>query len=469
MDYISTRGKDGPLGYEAALLSGLARDGGLYLPTHYPRFSLDEITAMRGLSYAELAGRIMARFTDGEVDEAELAAMAADAYAAFDDPAVAPLKRLNDDIHVLELFHGPTIAFKDYAMQFLARAFDRALQRHDRQAVILGATSGDTGSAALEAFKGRAAIDVFILFPEGRVSPVQQRQMTSVDAPGAHAVAVHGDFDDCQAIVKDLFNDHSFRDSVNLSAVNSINWARLMPQIVYYFSAALGVGAPQQKVAFSVPTGNFGNVFAGYVAMQMGLPIERLIVASNQNDILTRFFEEGAMRRESVNPSLSPSMDIQVSSNFERLLFELLGRDGAKTASVMADFAATGSFALTEEVMTSARNMFSAYRLDDAGTLAEIAATNAQDGMVLDPHSAVGVSAARRAVADGTVPAGIPVVALACAHPAKFQDAVAKATGARPALPPHLADLMQRPERKHLVGNDASKVKALILETKRSL
>jgi len=469
MDYISTRGKDGPLGYEAALLSGLARDGGLYLPTHYPRFSLDEIAAMRGLSYAELAGRIMARFTDGEVDEAELAAMAADAYAAFDDPAVAPLKRLNDDIHVLELFHGPTIAFKDYAMQFLARAFDRALQRHDRQAVILGATSGDTGSAALEAFKGRAAIDVFILFPEGRVSPVQQRQMTSVDAPGAHAVAVHGDFDDCQAIVKDLFNDHSFRDSVNLSAVNSINWVRLMPQIVYYFSAALGVGAPQQKVAFSVPTGNFGNVFAGYVAMQMGLPIERLIVASNQNDILTRFFEEGAMRRESVNPSLSPSMDIQVSSNFERLLFELLGRDGAKTASVMAGFAATGSFALPEEVMTSARNMFSAYRLDDAGTLAEIAATNAQDGMVLDPHSAVGVSAARRAVADGTVPAGVPVVALACAHPAKFQDAVAKATGARPALPRHLADLMQRPERKHLVGNDASKVKALILETKRSL
>ena len=290
MKYISTRGNDGPLGYEEALLSGLARDGGLYLPTSYPRFSDKEIAAMRGLSYAELAGLVMARFTDGEIEADELTAMAADAYASFDDPAVAPLRHLTGDIHVLELFHGPTIAFKDYAMQFLARAFDRALRRSAQQAVILGATSGDTGSAALEAFQGRDAIDVFILFPEGRVSPVQQRQMTSVIAEGAHAVAVHGDFDDCQAIVKQLFNQHDFRDSVNLSAVNSINWARLMPQIVYYFSAALALGAPQQKVAFSVPTGNFGNVFAGYVARQMGLPIERLIVASNQNDILTRFF-----------------------------------------------------------------------------------------------------------------------------------------------------------------------------------
>jgi threonine synthase len=304
---------------------------GLYLPTSYPRFSDEEIAAMRGLSYAELAGLVMARFTDGEIEADELTAMAADAYAGFDDPVVAPLRHLTGDIHVLELFHGPTIAFKDYAMQFLARAFDRALRRSAQQAVILGATSGDTGSAALEAFQGRDAIDVFILFPEGRVSPVQQRQMTSVIAEGAHAVAVHGDFDDCQAIVKQLFNQHDFRDSVNLSAVNSINWARLMPQIVYYFSAALALGAPQQKVAFSVPTGNFGNVFAGYVARQMGLPIERLIVASNQNDILTRFFEQGAMRREAVNPSLSPSMDIQVSSNFERLLFEMLGRDGVET------------------------------------------------------------------------------------------------------------------------------------------
>ena len=446
MEYISTRGQDGPLGYEEALLSGLARDGGLYLPLSYPAFTGDEIADMAGLSYAELAGRIMARFTDGEIDEAEMTAMAADAYAGFSDPEVAPLKPLAGDIHVLELFHGPTIAFKDYAMQFLSRAFDRALRAAGRQAVILGATSGDTGSAALEAFQGRDAVDIFILFPYGRVSPVQQRQMTSVDAPGAHAVAVGGDFDDCQAIVKALFNDHGFRDEVNLSAVNSINWARLMPQIVYYFKAALALGAPDRAVAFSVPTGNFGNVFAGYVASRMGLPIERLIVASNRNDILTRFFEQGAMQRESVTPSLSPSMDIQVSSNFERLLFELLDRDGNRVAGIMKSFAETGRFELPAEAMQAARGLFSAYRLDDEGTVAEIAAS-AGDGMVLDPHSAVGVSAARRAIADGTVASGVPVVALACAHPAKFQDAVAQATGTPPALPQHLADLMQRPEK----------------------
>ena len=290
MDYISTRGQDGPLGFEQALLSGLARDGGLYLPVEWPRFSKAEIAAMKGLSYTELAGRIMAPFCDGEISEAELTTMATEAYAGFDDPAIAPLVKLNDDIHILELFHGPTIAFKDYAMQFLARAFDRALAKQQKHAVILGATSGDTGSAALEAFQGRDAVDVFILFPDGRVSPVQQRQMTSVIDDGAFAVSVKGDFDDCQALVKTLLNDHKFRDQVGLSAVNSINWARLMPQIVYYFSSALALGAPDRKVAFSVPTGNFGNVFAGYAAVQMGLPVERLIVASNQNDILPRFF-----------------------------------------------------------------------------------------------------------------------------------------------------------------------------------
>ena len=468
MKYISTRGADGPLGYEDALLSGLARDGGLYLPTQYPRFDVEEIRSLSTLSYSELAGQIMSRFTDGEIDAEELAGMAADAYADFDDPAIAPLKHLEGDIHVLELFHGPTIAFKDYAMQFLSRAFDRALKRSSRQAVILGATSGDTGSAALEAFKGRDAIDIFILFPDGRVSPVQQRQMTSVIADGAHAVAVKGDFDDCQAIVKSLFNEHDFRDDVNLSAVNSINWARLMPQIVYYFSAALALGAPDKKVAFSVPTGNFGNVFAGYVAMQMGLPIERLLVASNQNDILTRFFEQGAMRRETVNPSLSPSMDIQVSSNFERLLFELLDRDGARTASVMAEFAETGNFSLPDPVMAKARAIFAAYRLDDAGTIEEIANTARDNGMTLDPHSAVGVSAARRAIADGTVASGTPVVALACAHPAKFQDAVAKATGSTPPLPAHMADLMDRPERSHKVEASPAAVKQLIMEKKRA-
>ena len=468
MEYISTRGQDGPLGYEEALLSGLARDGGLYLPTDYPAFSADEIAAMADLSYAELAGRIMARFTDGEIDEAEITAMAADAYGSFTDPDVAPLRHLNGDIHVLELFHGPTIAFKDYAMQFLSRAFDRALRAKGRHAVILGATSGDTGSAALEAFQGRDAVDIFILFPDGRVSPVQQRQMTSVIADGAHAVAVAGDFDDCQAIVKSLFNDHGFRDTVNLSAVNSINWARLMPQIVYYFASALKLGAPAQKVAFSVPTGNFGNVFAGYVAMRMGLPIERLIVASNRNDILTRFFEQGAMQREGVTPSLSPSMDIQVSSNFERLLFELLNRDGAQVATIMKRFAETGRFDLPPVAMQAAHEHFSAYRLDDEGTLAEIATTQREDGMVLDPHSAVGVSAARRAIADGTVPAGVPVVALACAHPAKFDSAVTNATGTPPVMPPHLADLMSRPEEmKHADASDDA-VRDLVLAHRRA-
>ena len=468
MDYISTRGRDGPLGFEQTLLSGLARDGGLCLPVEWPTFSPDEIAGMRHLSYAQLAGRVMAPFCDGEIDESELVAMAGAAYAGFDHPAIAPLVQLDDTIHVLELFHGPTIAFKDYAMQFLARVFDRVLLNKRQHAVILGATSGDTGSAALEAFQGRGAIDVFILFPDGRVSPVQQRQMTSVIADGAHAVSVKGDFDDCQALVKALFSDLDFRDEVNLSAVNSINWARLMPQIVYYFSSALALGAPDRKVAFSVPTGNFGNVFAGYAAVQMGLPIERLIVASNQNDILPRFFEAGTMARETVAPSLSPSMDIQVSSNFERLLFEMLERDGAKTKSLMDDFAASGEFTLDATVMARAQSLFSAYRLDDLGTIAEIASTTKNDGIVLDPHSAVGLSAARRARLDGTIASDIPIVSLACAHPAKFETAVKIATGKAPTLPPHIADLMTRPEKMQTVAADPDIVKALVLEQRRS-
>ena len=467
MHYYSTRGQDGPLGYEDALLSGLARDGGLYLPETWPKFSHKDIAAMQGLSYAELAGRIMTPFCVGEVDEAELTAMARDAYADFDHPDIAPFATLQDNLHVLELFHGPTIAFKDYAMQFLARAFDRALQKKQQHAVIVGATSGDTGSAALEAFKGRDAVDVFILFPEGRVSPVQQRQMTSVIADGAHAVSVAGDFDDCQAIVKALFNDLEFRDQVNLSAINSINWARLMPQVVYYFAAALRLGAPAKKVAFSVPTGNFGNVFAGYVAVQMGLPVERLIIASNQNDILPRFFASGAMARESVVPSLSPSMDIQVSSNFERLLFELLDRDGRATADVMKQFAETGQFHVDDSVLARAKALFSAYRLDDDGTIAEIAATAKQNNMTIDPHSAVGVYAARQAHADGTVSVDVPIVALACAHPAKFDAAVTKATGVAPKLPPHLADLMKRTERQQHVAATLDAVKSLVLDMKR--
>ena len=469
MDYISTRGQDGPLSFEEALLNGLARDGGLYLPTDWPRFTPAEMEEMKSLSYPELAARIMAPFTNGDPDEGELAKMAQDAYASFTHPDVAPLTDLgSDNLYLLELFSGPTIAFKDYAMQFLSRAFDRALGKAGKRAVILGATSGDTGSAALEAFKGREAVDVFILFPEGRVSPVQQKQMTSVLADGAHALALQGDFDDCQAVVKAAFNDASFREEVGLSAINSINWARLMPQIVYYFASAFKVGAPEKSVAFSVPTGNFGNVFAGWVAKQMGLPIDKLIIASNRNDILTRFFETGQMKRDGVAPSLSPSMDIQVSSNFERLLFEMTGRDGALTAKMMADFASDGTFSVDNDKLEEALSQFAAYRLDDDGTLAEIAHAQSAYGEVIDPHSAVGLYGARQARLDKIVADEVPIISLACAHPAKFPDAVEQAVNDRPALPPHLSDLMSREERFEVVPNDLATIQSHILKARRS-
>ena len=467
MEFISTRGLDGPVSFETALLNGLARDGGLYLPVSWPRFSQDEIRDMQTKSYAELAGLIMSRFTADDIDQGEMTELARQTYADFTHPEVAPLTPVGENIHVLELFYGPTIAFKDYAMQFLSRAFDRALTRQDRTAVILGATSGDTGSAALEAFKGRASVDVFILFPDGRVSAVQQKQMTSIGADGAHAVAVAGDFDDCQDMVKACFNDSVFRDEMNLSAVNSINWARLMPQIVYYFSSALKVGAPDKKVAFSVPTGNFGNVFAGWVAAQMGLPVERFIVASNRNDILTRFFATGTMERQSVDPSLSPSMDIQVSSNFERLLFELLDRDGARVAGLMQQFAQTGNFAVAEDVLQTALSTFSGFCLDDEGTKTEIKTTYEETGMIVDPHSAVGLAAARNARSSGLVSADTPIISLACAHPAKFPDAVYSACGVYPGLPDHLSDLMEREEVMLKADNDMAAVQALLRTERR--
>ncbi|MGB1527944.1 MAG: threonine synthase [Candidatus Puniceispirillaceae bacterium] len=467
MEFISTRGKDGPISFETALLNGLARDGGLYLPVSWPRFNLDEIRQMRDLSYSDLAGLIMSRFTDGEIDQVEMTSLARQSYADFTHPDVAPLRPVAENIHILELFHGPTIAFKDYAMQFLSRVFDRALTRQNRTAVILGATSGDTGSAALEAFKGRDSVDVFILFPNGRVSPVQQKQMTSISAKGAHAVAVSGDFDDCQDMVKACFNDVVFRDEMNLSAVNSINWARLMPQIVYYFASALKVGAPEQTVAFCVPTGNFGNVFAGWVAAKMGLPVEKFIVASNRNDILTRFFATGTMQRRSVDPSLSPSMDIQVSSNFERLLFELLDRDGVEVARLMKRFAKSGSFDVADNVLRSALSLFSGFCLNDDGTRAEIRSTYQQTGMVIDPHSAVGLAGARQARASGLVSQDTPIISLACAHPAKFPDAVQSACGIYPELPEHLANLMQRDDAMLTAENDMEAVQALLRAERR--
>ncbi len=463
MQYISTRGGDAPLGYEDTLLTGLARDGGLFVPSFWPTLSRDEWRGLKGKSYCEVAVAIMAKFTGDDVPLAALKAMVDDTYAGFTDPQIAPLKDIGNNIHLCELFHGPTIAFKDYAMQFLSRSFDRALAARGRRAVILGATSGDTGSAALTAFQGRDFVDIFILFPDGRVSPIQQRQMTTVLADGAYAVAVKGDFDDCQDAVKSLFRDLDFRDEMGLSAINSINWVRLMPQIIYYATTALALGAPDQDVAFSVPTGNFGNIFAGYAAKQMGLPISTLICASNRNDILTRFFEHGVMERKPTTPSLSPSMDIQVSSNFERLLFELLDRDGESVKTAMTCFAETGRFNVAPDILVKAKTLFQAWRLDDQGILDEIARTKNETGIVLDPHSAVGVFAARmaRTGAAGDQPrvdAATPIVALACAHPSKFPDAVAAATGAHPDLPPHLSDLMERQERMHHVSSNTADI-----------
>lgn len=455
MDYVSTRGSAPVLGFDDVLLAGLARDGGLYLPREWPHFSSAEIRAMRGLSYPELAARVMRPFMVGSVALPELSRLCAESYAGFNHPAVAPLRQFGTDQWVLELFHGPTLAFKDYALQLVGRLFDYVLTHRGERVTIVGATSGDTGSAAIESCRDRAAIDILILHPKGRVSEVQRRQMTTVLSSNVRNLAVEGTFDDCQDLVKALFADAAFRDEVHLSAVNSINWARVMAQIVYYFAAAVSLGAPDRPVGFSVPTGNFGNVFAGYCARLMGLPIPRLVVGSNTNDILTRFFETGVMQSGTVVPTLSPSMDIQVSSNFERLMSLVLNGDGPLVADLMAGFRQTGTMSLPQGAWDSMRTVFSAYRFDDAETLATMRWLKQQTGETLDPHSAIGVAAGSRAV----VEPGLPMVALATAHPAKFPDAVEQATGFRPGLPPHLADLFERPERIETVANDAGAVK----------
>ena len=459
--YISTRGSAPALGFEDVLLAGLARDGGLYVPETWPHFSADDIRKLKGLDYPALAARIMAPFIGDAMTAKELEALTRDAYATFDAPDVLPLVPLGKDEYLLELFHGPTLAFKDVAMQALGRFFDHVLSKRGQRITIVGATSGDTGSAAIEACRDKAAIDIFMLHPKGRVSPVQEAQMTSVLAANVHNVAIEGTFDDCQDRVKDLFNDQDFRDAHNLSAVNSINWARVMAQIVYYFWAALKLGAPEKKVAFAVPTGNFGNVFAGYGAMQMGLPVSQLIVGSNANDILARFFASGAMEMAEVVPTVSPSMDIQVSSNFERLLFDLVGRDGAACANVLTAFRKTGRFEVTPDQLAKARETFAGARFDDAATKKIIRQVHAETGMLVDPHSAVGIGAARACKAkDGT-----PVVILATAHPAKFPDAVEAATGQRPALPARMADLLTRPTRCQVLANDLDGLKDYIETT----
>lgn len=458
MHYVSTRGQAPALDFADALLAGLARDGGLYVPDAWPRMAPAEIAALAGLPYDEAAFRVTWPFVDEAIEEDTYRGIVADTYRVFDHAAVAPLKQLSPNLWLMELFHGPTLAFKDYAMQLLGNLFNYVLTTRGRRVTIVGATSGDTGSAAIEACKGRDAIDIFILYPHNRVSEVQRRQMTTVDAPNVHAFAVEGTFDDCQAILKALFNDIPFRDEISLSGVNSINWARILGQIVYYFVAGAALGAPGRGLSFAVPTGNFGNIYAGYVAREMGLPISHLVLATNANDILSRMLETGTMKRGTVTPSLSPSMDIQVASNFERFLFDLLGRDGARVAQQMARFQDTGELDLAEEQWAEATEVFAPFRLDDAGTVAEIESTLAATGEVLDPHSAIGVAGGRANVRDPAV----PMVALATAHPAKFPDAVRKAAGEVPALPPHMADLHARKERFSVIANDVDAVKTEI-------
>jgi len=458
MRYISTRGQAPARDFADVLLAGLAEDGGLFMPESWPHFSPSDWRAMRGLPYAELAARVMQPFMAGSIPFDVLRSICRDAYSGFRHPAIVPLVQLETGLFVQELFHGPTLAFKDIAMQVLGRLFDYVLTQRDRRVTIVGATSGDTGSAAIEACAGRDRVDIMILHPHGRTSLVQRRQMTTVHAGNVGNVAIAGTFDDCQDLVKAMFADAGFRSEVRLSAVNSINWARIAAQVPYYVAAALALGAPDRDVAFSVPTGNFGNVLAAWAARRMGLPVARLIVGSNRNDILARFLDANDMSMVPVEPSLSPSMDIQISSNFERLLFELLDRDPVATGRTMLDFRKTGRMTIADPVWHRARGLFHGFRLDDPGTEAEIRRLDAACGYLADPHTAIGIAAARALPCAG----GVPVVAMATAHPAKFPDAMQAATGQRPALPPRLADLLQREERFTVLPNDLSAVEAAV-------
>ncbi|HEY2133530.1 MAG TPA: threonine synthase [Acetobacteraceae bacterium] len=458
MRYISTRGQAPARDFADVLLAGLAEDGGLFVPETWPHVSPADWRAMRGLPYADLAARVMQPFVGNSVPFEVLRGICHDAYAGFGHAAVVPLVQLETNLFVQELFHGPTLAFKDMAMQVLGRLFDYVLTQRDRRVTIVGATSGDTGSAAIEACAGRERVDIMILHPHGRTSEVQRRQMTTVADANVGNVAIEGTFDDCQDLVKAMFADADFRNQMRLSAVNSINWARIAAQVPYYVAAALALGAPDREVAFAVPTGNFGNVLAAWVARRMGLPVARLIVGSNRNDILTRFLAANDMSVAPVEPSLSPSMDIQISSNFERLLFELLDRDPEATRQTMLAFRRTGRMTIADPVWHRARGVFHAFRLDDPGTVAEIRRLHAASGYLADPHSAIGIAAARA----HPCPAGAPAVAMATAHPAKFPDAMEQATGQRPALPVRLADLFERRERYTVLANEVAAVEAAV-------
>lgn len=453
MRYLSTRGRATPRSFSDVLLAGLAEDGGLFMPETWPQFSAAEWREMRALSYPELAAKIIAPFTAGCISEETLRELTQEAYARFDHAAIVPVTQVENGLFVQELFHGPTLAFKDMAMQMLGRLFDHVLTERDESVTIVGATSGDTGSAAIEACRGRKRLNVVILHPEGRTSEVQRRQMTTVTDSNIANLAVRGTFDDCQDLVKAMFADQSFREDVKLSAVNSINWARIAAQIPYYVYAALSLGAPDREVSFAVPTGNFGNILAAWAARQMGLPIRHLCVGSNRNDILTRFLNANDMTMNDVVPSLSPSMDIQVSSNFERLLFELLGRDPEACARIMTGFRTSGHMDVPDDVWQSARKLFSGLALDDEATETEIRHLWKSSGYMADPHTAIGIAAGRAARTPG-----VPMIAMSTAHPAKFPDAMVAATGIHPALPPSLADLFDRPEHYKVIDNSLGKV-----------
>ncbi|MGI8567977.1 MAG: threonine synthase [Methylocella sp.] len=459
MKYISTRGAAPPVSFTQMLLAGLAPDGGLYLPQAYPQLSQDAIADFAGRSYEEVAQAILTPFVAGEIEAGALRGMIEAAYAKFRHKAVAPLTQLDSNLFVLELFHGPTLAFKDLAMQLLAKLIDHVLKARGERATIIGATSGDTGAAAIEAFRGLAQVGVFILYPHGRVSDVQRRQMTTVDAENIHPIAMEGTFDDAQACVKNMFNHSALRDELNLCGVNSINLARILFQMVYYFTSAAVLGGPYRKISFVVPTGNFGDILAGWMAKRLGLPVDRLVIATNSNDILTRAVASGHYVVETVHPTQSPSMDIQVSSNFERLLFETHGRDAGVLCRLMAGLRQSQGFTIEPGPLQAIRAEFDAFCVAEPETTREIARSWRETGFLADPHTAVGLSATRQAKARASTS---PLVVLGTAHPAKFPAAIAHATGMLPDLPGPLAGLFERKERFSILPNDQSEIERFI-------
>jgi threonine synthase len=463
--YVSTRGEAPPLGFMDVTLAGLARDGGLYVPENWPKLAPEAIARFAGRPYAEVAVEVIRPFVGDAISEADLSRLSREAYGTFRHPAVVPVAQFGPSTFLLELFHGPTLAFKDVAMQLLARLMDHALAARGERTTIVVATSGDTGGAAVEAFRARERADLFVLFPHGRVSDVQRRMMTTAPDANVHAIAIDGTFDDCQALVKGLFNHHAFRDRVRLSGVNSINWARIVAQVVYYFTAAATLGAPYRKVAFTVPTGNFGDIFAGYVAARMGLPVDRLVIATNVNDILVRTLATGSYEVREVVATASPSMDIQVSSNFERLLFDASGRDAAEVRRLMAQLTQSRRFSLSSRALEQIRALFSADRADEEETAATIRTTLRETSRLVDPHTAVGLAVAEKEEARDPA---VPMIVLGTAHPAKFPEAVEAACGVRPGLPDWLSDLPQRAERSTPMAADQGALEKFIMAASRA-